>query len=119
MTVLLPGKSSADSSGKTPHKVWQAGTLTYTTIGLAVLFCWLLSGDFVWSMKERSVPFVLQLMLKKFNASDTIVGLFISSTPGIMAILLGPIISYKSDRHRGPWGRRIPFLFITAPVVTL
>ena len=36
-------------------KLWRVGTLTYTGGALAVLFCWLLWGDFAWSMKERAI----------------------------------------------------------------
>ena len=56
-------------------KLWTVGTLTYTAAGLTVLFSWLLWGDFAWSMKERSVTPVVQLLLKKFQASDTLAGL--------------------------------------------
>jgi MFS family permease len=34
----------------------------------------------------------------------------------MMALLLSPIVSYKSDRLRGRWGRRIPFLLAQAPL---
>ena len=36
------------------------------------LFCWLLWGDFAWSMKERSIGSVVQLVLRQMGASDTI-----------------------------------------------
>jgi len=36
-----------------------------------------------------------------------------------MGLIFGPIIAYKSDRHRGPWGRRIPFLLVSTPLVVL
>ncbi|RRJ95235.1 MFS transporter [Opitutaceae bacterium TAV4] len=35
-----------------------------------------------------------------------------------MSVVLGPVISVKSDRHRGRWGRRIPFLLVTTPIAT-
>jgi hypothetical protein len=93
----------------TAQRRWQAGTLTYTAAGLVVLFCWLLWGDFAWSMKERSVAQVVQLLLKRFQASDTLAATLITSLPAAIGIFLGPIISYRSDRHRGRWGRRIPY----------
>ncbi len=94
---------------------WVAGALTYGAAGLAVLFFWLLWGDFAWNMKERSVVPVAQLMLKRFGASDLIVGLLIGSLPAALGMLLAPIVSVKSDRHRGRWGRRIPFLLYPVP----
>lgn len=97
-------------------KVWRIGTLTYTAGGLAILFCWLLWGDFAWSMKERSIASVVQLMLKQMGASDMIAGLLIGSLPSAVTMLLGPVVSYRSDRHRSRWGRRIPYLFATTPI---
>lgn len=115
--------STLDHSVSTPHepatKVWKAGTLAYTTGGVAILFCWLLWGDFAWSMKERAIPSIVQLLLKNFGASDLVAGLLFGSLPPAIGIILVPIISYKSDRHRGRWGRRIPFLFLPTPVVVL
>jgi len=95
-----------------PGKTWSVGTLTYTSLGLCALFFWLLFGDFAWSIKERSIYPVVQLLFKRFEATDMLTGLLLGSLPGAIALLVGPIISYKSDRHRGRWGRRIPFLFI-------
>ena len=34
-------------------------------------------------------------------------------------LLIGPVISYRSDRHRGRWGRRIPYLMLTAPLTAV
>lgn len=101
------------------RKLWTVGTLTYTTGGLVILFCWLLAGDFAWSMKERSVMWVVQLLIKKFEASDFVSGLLIGTLPQAMALVLTPIVSYRSDRHRGRWGRRIPFLIIPTPIAAL
>ncbi len=109
--VALPVRSQG--------KRWQVGTLTYTTPALLILFGWLLWGDFAWAMKDRTVGPVLQLMLKQFSASDTLNGILLSSLPLAISMILGPIIAYKSDRHRGRWGRRIPFLLIPAPIVAL
>lgn len=100
---------------KTSPALWRAGTLTYTTGGLVILFLWLLWGDFAWAMKDRAIPPIMQLLLKQFNASDMMTGLLLGSLPPAIGLILGPIISYRSDRHRGRWGRRIPFLLIPTP----
>ena len=70
-------------------------------------------------MKERSAQPVVQIMLRKFDASDFLTGLFLLALPAAIGVVLGPIISYRSDRHRGRWGRRIPYLLITSPIATL
>lgn len=101
------------------RKTWRAGTLTYTTGALVVLFLWLLIGDFSWQMKERGTQPVVQVMLRQFHASDFLTGFLVLALPAAIGIFLTPIISYRSDRHRGRWGRRIPFLLATAPVTTL
>lgn len=102
-----------------PRKTWGVGTLTYTSTGLVALFCWLLWGDFAASLKDRSVPAVVQLLLKKFEASDTIAGLLIGSLPAVIGLVFVPIVSYRSDRHRGRWGRRIPYLLVFTPIAAL
>ena len=100
-------------------RVWNVGTLTYTTAGLVALFSWLLWGDFAWQMRDRSVPPVIQLLLKSFHASDTLTALLLASLPPALSMLISPIIGYKSDRYRSRWGRRIPFLLIPTPVIVL
>ncbi len=102
-----------------PGKSWRVGTLSYTTTGLVVLFLWLLWGDFAWAMKDRAVGPVLGLLFNKFHASDLVTGLFFASIPAGIGLILCPIISFKSDRHRGRWGRRIPFLLIPVPFTLL
>ncbi len=101
------------------EKRWSVGTLTYTVSGLAVLFFWLLWGDFAWNMKERAVAPIAQIMLKGFHASDLIVGLLVGSLPAALGMILAPVISVRSDRHRGRWGRRIPFLLIPVPIAVV
>ncbi|WP_232766466.1 MFS transporter [Geminisphaera colitermitum] len=93
--------------------------LTYTSAGLVALFFWLLWGDFSWSMRERSAGPMAQWYLKHLGVSNLVFALLISSFPAAIALLIGPIISMKSDRHRGPRGRRIPFLLVTTPVAAL
>lgn len=101
------------------RKLWQVGTLSYTTAGLAVLFAWLLGGDFAYNLKERAVIPVAQIMLKGFDASDFLVGLLVGSLPAALGMLLGPVVSVMSDRHRGKFGRRIPFLLLPTPFIVL
>ncbi|MFA4943950.1 MAG: hypothetical protein WC789_04535 [Lentisphaeria bacterium] len=48
-----------------PPPRWSVGTLSYTRGGLLALFGWLLWGDFAWSMKERAIGPVGQLLRKK------------------------------------------------------
>ena len=105
-----------------PHdsaKPWRVGTLAYTTAGLVALFGWLLWGDFAWALKDRSVVDVVTLLIKKFHASDSLTNAFMVIAPQLIIIVVQPIISFKSDRHRGRWGRRIPFLLMPTPFAVL
>jgi hypothetical protein len=97
------------------RKTWRVGTLTYTTAGLVALFAWLLCGDFAWSMRDRSVGPMAQWYLDDLKVPNFVFGLLLTSFPALVGFILGPIIAVKSDRHRGKWGRRIPFLLITTP----
>jgi len=109
--VEAPPKSSATN--------WSVGTLTYTRGGLATVFFWLLWGDLAWSIRDRVIPPVMQLLFKKYEVSDTMAGLLFSSFPIALGLVTGPFISYLSDRHRGPRGRRIPFIFWTTPFIVV
>mgnify|MGYP000009249577 FL=1 len=100
-------------------KVWKTGTLVYTSAGLAMLFLWLLWGDFTWAMKDRAVGPSATLLIKQIGVSDFLYALIVIAFPNFTNIILGPVISYLSDRHRGPYGRRIPFLAFTTPFVVL
>jgi len=117
MTAGPPQKPPTVEAGTS--RSWRVGSLTYTAGGLATLFFWLLWGDFAWAMRDRAVPPVLQLLLGKFGASDMLTGLIMSSLPAALGLIIGPVVSYKSDRLRSRWGRRIPFLVVPIPFLVL
>jgi len=97
----------------------QAGALRYTAAGLGMVMFWLLLGEFAIAMRERSaLPGALEL-LRRHHASDTTVSLLMSSVPALLGILLGPLVSYHSDRHRGRLGRRLPYLIAATPIGAL
>ncbi|MDP0498292.1 MAG: MFS transporter [Verrucomicrobiota bacterium JB024] len=98
---------------------WTVGTLRYTWPGLLMLFFWLLLGDFSWTMRERSVTPMSQWYLNNIQVPNLLFGLLISSLPALITLTFGPIISVKSDRHRGKYGRRIPYLLIVTPIGAL
>jgi MFS family permease len=117
----LPAAADVAAEVSTPPqapepKTWRTGTLTYTTAGLVTLFCWLLFGDFAWSMRDRSVGSLAGWYLNHLGVPNLVYGLLMSSFPVLIGLIIGPIISVKSDRHRGRRGRRIPFLLVTTPL---
>lgn len=100
-------------------KTWRAGNLVYSSRGLAAVFFWILFGDFAYQLKERAAQPTLQVLLRQYHASDLILSIIIGSLPQIVYIFIGPAIGYRSDRHRGPWGRRIPYLLAMTPITVL
>ena len=96
-------------------KTYHCGTLTYTKMGLFVLFAWLLWGDFCFTMMEAVVPSILPLKLKDLGCSNWLMGLILTTAPGVLNMTVCPYVSFKSDRYRSKWGRRIPFIIWTMP----
>ncbi|MDD3119245.1 MAG: MFS transporter [Victivallales bacterium] len=101
------------------QKRWRNGTLVYTFSGLITLFLLLLLGDFSWSLKERSIIQIVQLLIKEYGASDTLSAILTMSMPAALGMVLTPIICYRSDRCRSRWGRRIPYLTLMTPVASV
>jgi len=108
-----------DSKPDKEIKLYHVGTLTYTKASLAILFCWLLWGDFCFILMETVVPSIMPLKFRSLGASNVSIGMILTTIPMTINSVMNPIISFKSDRYRGKWGRRIPFLLLTVPVTVL
>ncbi|MFA5865726.1 MAG: MFS transporter [Phycisphaerae bacterium] len=102
-----------------PISRYQVGTLTYTRWGIVRLFAWLLWGDFCFSLMETVMPTLLPLSLNDLGVKLATIGIIMGSIPNLMAFFTVPVISTRSDRHRGRYGRRIPFLFWATPFITI
>lgn len=96
-----------------------AGTLKYTTGSLFMLFFWMLLGSFFFSLTERLIPVLMPLSLRAFDCSNQTIGLVVGSVPSVLNIIINPWISFRSDRTRSKWGRRIPYLAVATPFVTI
>ncbi|MFZ4776550.1 MAG: MFS transporter, partial [Terrimicrobiaceae bacterium] len=94
-------------------KTYHCGTLTYTKAGLFAVFAWLLWGDFCLTLMETVVPTVLPLKLKALGCSNAMMGVILATIPSILNIGVNPYVSFKSDRFRSRWGRRLPFIIAT------
>ena len=119
MLKTEPDPASPESLDDPSKKVWRHGSLIYTPLALGALLFWLLLADVAWSLRERSVPNVMQLMFQKFGASNLLSSLLISFLPNVLVLFCSPIVSYRSDRHRSRMGRRIPFLLWHIPVAVV
>ncbi len=101
------------------HRGYHCGTLTYTKAGLVALFGWLLWGDFCFTLMESVVPSVLPLKLKDLGCSNWLMGVILTTGPCILNMTICPYVSFKSDRYRSRWGRRIPFIVWTMPFLCI
>ncbi len=100
-------------------KTWHCGTLRYTKAGLLVLFAWLLWGDFCYTLTQAVVPAILPLKLKSLEAPNWVLAMIMTTLPGILNMTVCPWISFKSDRYRSKWGRRIPFILGSLPFLCM
>lgn len=112
-----PSTPSPVVPAETP--LFRTGTLTYDAAGLRRLFFWLLTGDVVFTLIDQIEPKVLPVILKLHGASDTEIAFIVSSITALMQFFVIPVVSYRSDRLRSRWGRRIPFIFWCTPLVSL
>ncbi len=69
----------------------------------------------VWGVYNAFVPIFLT---EKFGLDIRVVGFFMT-LDNIAALLIQPPVGAWSDRLRTPWGRRIPFLLIGAPITAV
>ncbi|MBV8780502.1 MAG: MFS transporter, partial [Phycisphaerae bacterium] len=115
----LPPETAEVLEYETTRGLWSVGTLTYTTGALVSLFFYLLVGDFGLQMRERGVAPVVQKMLTNMHASNKLMAILLSTLPTGLSLIIGPVVSFKSDRLRSKWGRRIPYLLIPTPLVAV
>ena len=71
-------------------------------------------------MLMEQVPGLVPLLLKAHGASNKQLALYLTTLSGVFTIWINPVVSAWSDRHRGPFGRRRPFLLAaTGPCAVL
>jgi len=99
-----------------PHRI---GTLQYGTAGLVRLFSCFVIGGLTYSMVYQIDPRVLPIVLREHGATNQQIAIIIGSLTLLINSFTEPIVGYRSDRTRGRWGRRIPFIFWLTPVVSL
>jgi len=114
-TVDTLASAVAMAPSKDPNRL-KVGTLTYTTAGLIALFAWMLWGDFCYYLHEEVVTRVMPLVFEKHSVPKALMGLLMMSMSAALNLTLNPIISTASDRTRTRFGRRLPFLMLSAPI---
>ncbi len=118
--AILDYAKSVGEYNQQGQRIFRVGNLIYTKKGLYALFFWLLWFDFCFTIMEAVWDPILSMRLKnELNMDSFWYVFFLSTIPSVVNFVLNPIISIRSDRHRGPRGRRIPFLLYGAPIVCL
>lgn len=113
LTAVDPAAAAAPAP-----KVYRVGTLTYTRGALLQVVFWMLWGDFFFQLLE-SLPTITPLLLRWNGASDSTIALVSGTLSSIVSFLWYPFVGTQSDRHRGRWGRRRPFLLLATPPLVL
>ena len=113
-----PAGAALPLPGATGPRLYRVGTLTYTKGALLQVVFWMLWGDFFFQLLE-AMQTLTPLLLRWHGASDTLIGLVGGTLSSIVAFFWYPVVATQSDRHRGPLGRRRPFLLWCLPPVVL
>jgi MFS family permease len=88
-------------------------------LGLPALCFYLLLGDVAWSLKERAMPDLFKFQLREFSQDAVLLNVLFGAVPSAIAMLIGPVVGAWSDRTRTRFGRRIPFLLVCTPLVSV
>ena len=103
---------------KTPAAIYEIGTLRYTLPKLILICFWILCAYLAIDLLAyKMVPTLMPVLLDRHHLSSTEIALILSSIPAIVNTVLCPLVSTLSDKTRTRWGRRIPYLALSAPFI--
>ncbi|WP_176013307.1 hypothetical protein [Victivallis sp. Marseille-Q1083] len=98
---------------------YTCGTLNYTLRSLAAVFIWLMVGGMTLSVFTMLPGCMLPVKLQELGASDFQNSIILAVIGGTLNIIICPMVGFKSDRYRSRWGRRIPFILMSLPFISL
>lgn len=117
---LISPYSEKMSFSSLKHETWTVGTLKYTWKQLFLVgTIMLLAKQMMCTVCYTLVPSVKPLLLDSVHADAKQIALIITTIPSILNAILCPILSTMSDRTRTKYGRRIPYLIFSAPILAL
>ena len=93
--------------------------VNYSRAGLIITIAVIAWGIFFWQIAGQGAAMILPVIMKQYHASDSLIALFVGSVPYLLNMIINPIISFKSDRLRSRFGRRLPYMMISVPLVFL
>ena len=98
---------------------YQCGTLTYTLPRLFFVLFWVVVGSAVISVGTQLPSIMLPVQLKELGVSETAKVFLLTTIGQVLNMTVCPYIGVVSDWHRGRWGRRIPYIFLSMPPIVL
>ena len=75
---------------------YSVGTLTYTRLGLLMMFLWLLWGDLVWTLMETVFPASMPLQLDRLGIPKEWIGYSMGTAGAVINMTFVPVISFRS-----------------------
>ena len=102
-----------------PVTIYHCGTLTYTLPRLFFVLFWVVIGSAVIAVGTQLPAIMLPVQLKELGVSETAKVFLLTTIGQVLNMTVCPYISVASDWHRGKWGRRIPYIFLSTPPIVL
>lgn len=102
-----------------PSRTYHCGTLTYTLPRFSFVLFWILVGSAIIAVGTQLPSIMLPVQLKELGISETAKVFVLSTIGSVMNMTVCPYIGVVSDWHRGKWGRRIPYIFLSMPPIVL
>ncbi|MBO4619716.1 MAG: hypothetical protein J5654_06360 [Victivallales bacterium] len=102
-----------------PATTYRCGTLTYTLPRLFFVLFWVVIGSAVIAVGTQLPSIMLPVQLKELGVSETAKVFLLTTIGQVLNMTVCPYIGVVSDWHRGKWGRRIPYIFLSMPPIVL
>ncbi len=118
MQDTTSGTGAAPAEFVTAPETLRVGTLRYTRLSLLTLFGMLYMGVFAMTSVNMVVPNLVPIFLKQMDLSNAVIGILIGTIPFSINIVVNPVISFRSDRSRTRFGRRMPYIMVGIPGVS-
>ncbi len=113
--MMIPKYCVPSSEFVSEPEPYRIGTLRYTKLGLLLVFFILYTGVFALGAMRQLTPALLPIFLKQMNLSNMAIGVLLGTVPCCINVIANPWISFRSDRLRTRFGRRMPFMLIGVP----
>lgn len=117
--LMRDGRGYHTVSIKNGDSEYRVGSLLYTGRGLLVTVMFIMIGATGFYFTTALVGTLLPVEMEKLGSSNALIALFITTIPYILNMVITPFVSFRSDRLRTAWGRRIPYILWSAPFVAL